>query len=97
MRWKQNASSRKTAWMLVGAGAAMIATKLTERGLESGWRKVRHEDPPEDLWKRGRRWPVALGWAALSAAAIAASQLAARRGANAGLQRLTGKRPPAAA
>ena len=97
MRWKQNASSRKTAWMLVGAGAAMIATKLTERGLESGWRKVRHEDPPEDLWKSGRRWPVALGWAALSAAAIAASQLAARRGANAGLQRLTGKRPPAAA
>ncbi len=97
MRWKQDATSRKTAWMLVGAGAAMIATKLTERGLESGWRRFRDEDPPEDLWKAGRRWPVALGWAALSAAAIAASQLAARRGANAGLHRLTGKRPPAAA
>jgi hypothetical protein len=97
MRWKQNPKSRKTAWMLIGAGAAMIATKLTERGLESGWRKVKREDPPEDLWKSGKRWPAALGWAALSGAAIAASQLAARRGANAGLRRLTGKRPPAAA
>ncbi len=96
MRWKQNVRSRKTAWMLVGAGAAMVATKLTERGLESGWRRVQDEDPPADLWKSRDSWPKALVWAALSAAAIAAAQLAARRGANAGLQRLTGKRPPAA-
>jgi len=97
MRWKQDATSRKTAWMIVGAGAAMVATKLTERGLESGWRKVKDEDPPGDLWESGSSWPKALAWAALSAAAIAAAQLAARRGANAGLRRLTGKRPPAAA
>jgi hypothetical protein len=83
--------------MIVGAGAAMIATKLTERGLESGWRRVKDEDPPGDLWEKGQSWPKALAWAALSAAAIAAAQLAARRGANAGLKRLTGKRPPAAA
>jgi hypothetical protein len=97
MRWKQDAFSRKTAWMIVGAGAAMVATKLTERGLESGWRRAKHEDPPDDLWKSGESWPKALAWTALSAAAIAAAQLAARRGANAGLKRLTGKRPPAAA
>jgi hypothetical protein len=83
--------------MLVGAGAAMVATKLTERGLESGWRRVKDEDPPPDLWKSGHSWPKALAWAALSAATIAAAQLAARRSAHAGLQRLTGKRPPAAA
>lgn len=97
MRWKQDATSRKTAWMIVGAGAAMVATKLTERGLEKGWRKVKDEDPPGDLWESGQSWPKALAWAALSAAAIAAAQLAARRGANAGLKRLTGKRKPAAA
>lgn len=83
--------------MLVGAGAAMVATKLTERGLESSWRKVRDEDPPGDLWTSGGSWPKALAWAAISAAAIAAAQLAARRGATVGLQKLTGKRPPAAA
>lgn len=97
MRWKQNVRSRKTAWMLVGAGAAMVATKLTERGLESGWRRVKDEDPPGDVWNSGASWPKALAWAALSAATIAAAQLAARRGANAGLHRLTGKRSPAAA
>jgi hypothetical protein len=97
MRWKQKATSRQTMWMLVGAGAAMVATKLTERGLESGWRKVKHEDPPGDLWSGEGSWSKTLAWAALSAATIAAAQLAARRGATAGLQRITGKRPPAAA
>lgn len=97
MRWKQDATSRKTAWMIVGAGAAMVATKLTERGLESGWRKVRREDPPGDIWESGGSWPKVLAWAALSAAAIAGAQLAARRGANAGLKRLTGKPAPKAA
>ena len=97
MRWKQRATSRQTMWMLVGAGAAMIATKLTEHGLESGWRKVKHEDPPGDLWKSGGSWPKTLAWAALSAATIAAAQLAARRGATVGLQRITGKRAPVAA
>jgi len=53
MRWKQKGSSKQAAWMLVGAGAAMVATKLTERGLESGWRKVKDEDPPGDLWEGG--------------------------------------------
>ena len=97
MRWKQMSDTKQATWMLVGAGAAMLATKLTERGLESGWRKVKDEDPPGDLWDSGSSWPKALAWAALSAATIAAAQLAARRGATAGLQRLTGKRAPRAA
>lgn len=97
MRWKQMGNTKQATWMLVGAGAAMVATKLTERGLESGWRKVKDEDPPGDIWESRESWPKALAWAALSAATIAAAQLAARRGATAGLQRLTGKRPPRAA
>ena len=95
MRWKQKAGSRQTMWMLVGAGAAMMAGSLVERGLETGWRKTLKDDPPEEPWKRGQSWPQALGWAALSGAAVAATQLAARRGAHIGLKRLTGKRPPA--
>jgi hypothetical protein len=83
--------------MLASAGAALLAGRLVERGLESGWRQFKHDDPPEEPWRRGQSWPAALGWVALSAAAVAATQLAARRGTQLGLQRLTGKRPPAAA
>jgi hypothetical protein len=88
-------NSRKTTWLLVGAGAAMVAGRLVERGMEKGWRTVRQEDPPE-LGRRGdSSWPAALAWTALSAATVAAVELAARRGAHVGLRRLTGKRPPA--
>ena len=88
-------NSRKTTWLLVGAGAAMVAGRLVERGLDKGWRAVRHEDPPE-MGRRGdSSWPAALAWTAISAAAVAAVQLAARRGAHIGLRRLTGKRMPA--
>lgn len=88
-------NSRKTTWLLVGAGAAMVAGRLIERGLDSGWRAVRHEDPPERQRKRGESWPAALAWTAISAAAVAAVELAARRGAHLGLRRLSGKRAPA--
>jgi hypothetical protein len=88
-------NSRKTTWLLVGAGAAMVAGRLVERGLDGGWRAVKHEDPPELSWKRGGSWPTALAWTAISAATVAAVELAARRGAHVGLRRLTGKRAPA--
>jgi hypothetical protein len=87
--------SRRTAWLLVGAGAAMVAGRLVERGLDSGWRAVTHDDPPEHPWKRGESWPAALAWTALSAAAVASVELVARRSAQLGLKRLTGKRTPA--
>jgi hypothetical protein len=87
--------SRRTAWLLVSAGAAMVAGRLVERGLESGWRAVRDEDPPQRPWKRGESWPAALAWAAMSAATVGAVELLARRGAHIGLRQLTGKRMPA--
>jgi hypothetical protein len=87
-------NSRKTTWLLVGAGAAMVAGRLMERGMERGWRAVRREDPPDGSLKRGESWPAALAWTAMSAAAVAAVELAARRGAHVGLRRLSGRRPP---
>lgn len=88
-------NSRKTTWLLVGAGAAMVAGRLVERGLETGWRAVRHEDPPDRSLKRGESWPAALAWTVISAATVAAVELAARRGAHLGLRQLAGKRHPA--
>jgi hypothetical protein len=94
VRFKQQMVSRKTTWLLVGGAAAMVAGRLVERSLEAGYRKFNGDAPPEHPWKRGESWPAALGWAAISAAAVAATQLAAKRGAYVGLQRLSGKRVP---
>ncbi len=91
MKWKSN--SRRTTWLLVGAGAAMVAGRLIERSLDSGWRAWKDEDPPS--FERGDSWSKALAWTALSAAAIGTAELVARRGAHLGLRQLTSKRPPA--
>jgi hypothetical protein len=88
-------NSRRATWLLVSAGAAMVAGRLVERGLETGWRALKKEDPPEHPWRGGQSWPAALAWTALSAAAVATVELAARRGAHLGLRELTGKRIPA--
>jgi hypothetical protein len=92
---KKKVSSRKATWLLVGAGAAMVAGQLVERGLDAGWRAVTHDDPPEKPWREDASWPQALAWTALSAAAVATVELVARRSAQLGLRQLTGKRLPA--
>lgn len=92
---RHKTDSRRATWLLVGAGAAMVAGTLVERGLESGWRAWKHEDPPDGLWHQSKGWSQALAWTVLSAAAVAGAQLVARRSAHLGLRRLTGKRAPA--
>jgi hypothetical protein len=71
----------------------MVAGRLMERGLNSGWRAWKDEEPPS--FSRGDGWTQALAWTALSAAAIGAAELVGRRSAQVGLRRMTGKRPPA--
>ncbi len=92
MRYKTD-SSRRTTWLLVGAGTAMVAGRLMDRGLDKGWRAWKDEEPPS--FTRGDSWSKALAWTALSAAAVATAELVARRSAHVGLRQLTGKRAPA--
>ena len=92
---KKKMNPRKATWLLVGAGAAMVTGRLVERGLDAGWRTMKHEDPPEKPWRSDAGWPQALAWTALSAAAVATAELVARRSAHLGLRQLTGKRVPA--
>ena len=92
---KQKMNPRRATYLLVGAGAAMVAGRLVERGLDSGWRAWQGEDPPERPWRSDAGWPTALAWTALSAAAVATAELVARRSAHLGLRELTGKRLPA--
>lgn len=92
MRVRHKDNSRRTTWLLVGAGTAMVAGRLMERGLERAWRSWKDEDPPS--LKQGGSWSEALAWTALSAAAVATAELVARRGAHLGLRQLTGNRAP---
>ena len=87
-------STRKTVWMLVGAGSAAIAGALVQAAMEGGWRLATGDDAPADPDARNTSWGEALAWAAGTAAVAAAAQLVARRGARAGWTRLTGERPP---
>src|SRR3954462_8886158 len=86
---------RRATWLLVSASAAMVAGRLVERGLDSGWRAWRGEDPPDRPWRSDSSWPTALAWTALSAATVATVELVARRSAHLGLREMTGKRAPA--
>ena len=71
----------------------MVAGRLIERGLDSGWRAWKDKEPPS--FEQGDSWSKALAWTALSAAAIGTAELVARRSAHLGLRQLTGKRAPA--
>jgi len=88
MTVRRKKDSRRTTWLLVGAGAAMVAGQLVERGLDSGWRAWKGEDPP--TFEQGDSWSRALAWTAVGAA-----ELFARRSAHLGLRQMTGKRAPA--
>ena len=85
---------QRAAWMLVGAGSAMAAGAAMSGLIEGGWRAVRHEEPPIDPESSTTSWGKAMAWTALTGVLVSVAQLAARRGAAAGWQRVTGRRPP---
>jgi hypothetical protein len=88
-------TTRKVTWMIVGAGAAMVASSVVERSLAAGWERVTSKSPPirPELPRRSG-WSEALAWTAASALAVGLSQLLARRGAALGWEYATGKHPP---
>lgn len=81
-------------WMIVGAGAAMLASMLVERTMSAGWRAFTSDDPPAKPESLETTWSDALLWTAASAIAVGIGQVLARRGAAIGWQHYTGKLPP---
>jgi hypothetical protein len=87
-------AEQKLLWILVGAGAAMVASNVVERSLTAGWKAITSDDPPSKPESPDTGWGEALMWTAASALAIGLSQVLARRGAAVGWQYATGKTPP---
>lgn len=81
-------STDRVKWMGIAAGAGLIAAKVTQRALTSGWRAVLHADPPDD----DARAPLgqAVLWTALLGAAMGVTKLLAIRGAAEAWRRATG-------
>ncbi|HKY98587.1 MAG TPA: DUF4235 domain-containing protein [Gemmatimonadaceae bacterium] len=91
----QRKATQKVGWMIVGAGAAMLASSLVEKSLAAGWKAATSKSPPsrpESLKRTG--WKEAIAWTAASALAVGLSQVLAKRGAAAGWQYATGSHPP---
>lgn len=80
--------------MVVGAGAAMLASTLVERSMTAGWRALRDGDPPIQPESLKTSLSDALVWTAASAVGIGLAQILAKRGAAMGWQAYTGKLPP---
>jgi hypothetical protein len=87
-------ATRKITWMVVDAGAAMIASSLVEKTLAAGWRAATHHNPPDKPDSPKTSWNEALLWTAATALAVGLSQVAARRGAAIGWKHATGEKAP---
>jgi hypothetical protein len=87
-------SPRSAAWALVGASAALVASTLTERSIDAGYRATRGRRSPLDPRRRNAGWPETILFTLGSAAVVGLAQLMARRGTEAGWTRVTGRKPP---
>lgn len=81
-------------WMIVGAGAALLASTLVDKSMSAGWRAVTKDDPPKKPESLKTGLTEALAWTAASAVAVGVSQILAKRGAAIGWRAYTGKLPP---
>ncbi len=78
---------------VVGIVTGIAAKKVSEKALDSVWRKVKHADPPQDPASPGTPWAEALSWAAASGVAVGVARLIATKGVATARFKMTGKVP----
>jgi len=87
---------RDLAWTLVASGSAMALGAAARWALKESWRRTAGEGPPENPAAPQVTWGKALAWAAASTAVVAMTRVAARRGAAAAWERVSGSTAPLA-
>jgi len=68
--------------------------KATKRAVDGAWAKTRGDETTRDPKSSSARWADAIGWAALSAAGVAFTKLATRKGAEHTYKAVLGVEPP---
>lgn len=81
-------------WPLVAGGAAALAAVGARTAAKSGWRAVRHEDPPRNPADSSTSWGEALAWALAIGVTMGLARLVALRGTAAAWKKATGDAPP---
>ncbi len=84
----------KVGWRLVTIAIGIPVGIVAKKGVERAWLAARPDDPPRRAKDPNTRLADALGWAALSAVGVAATQLITRRWATTVWRALTGAEPP---
>ncbi len=69
-----------TLLRIAAGGAGLAASLVVRQLLKTTWRHATDKEPPEDPTSKRHGLGEALAWTAVSAAAIAATQLLVRRG-----------------
>ena len=87
------AAMSKMSWKVTSLAIALPLGFVARKVVAAGWRAVRHEEPPHHTDIESG-WGEMLVWAAVSAVAIAATELVAVRVASAAYRSLTGNEPP---
>lgn len=84
----------RQVWALTAGISAALGGMLLRRGMETGWRRARGDDPPSNPMEAGVGWRDALAWAALGGLAMGVGRVLAQRIAASGWKRWTGHQPP---
>jgi hypothetical protein len=87
------ALSEERAWSLVALASGALAVVVVRQGLEAGWQRLRHEDPPQNPAARQVDWGSALAWTVATSVAIGVGRLLAHRGAAEGWRKVRGRYP----
>jgi hypothetical protein len=85
----------KLVFRLVSVAVGIPVGIAVRKGIEKAWLLARPQDPPRSPTDPGVTWGDALGYAALSAAGVAAAELVRYKGASTLYRGLTGSEPPA--
>ena len=85
----------RAVWRIVTIAIGIPVGILAKKGVERAWLAARPGDPPRKAKDPAARWSDAVGYAALSAAGIAAAQVVTRKSAASVWRSLLGTEPPA--
>ena len=89
-----NLMDDEKAWQVVAVGSAALAGIGARSLMESGWTRLRGDEPPENPAARSVSWGEAIGWTLVTGVVVALMRLLAERGAASGWKKVRGQYPP---